>query len=378
MQRLLAMVVLGGLLGCGVGAVEGLDGTGEASEDVTGSCSDYASPDQSGSCHCPSGGACSANGCDSGKWCHLTTNRCVNPPSGCSAGGSSGSTGSAGTSGGTSGGGSTGSVGPSGGTVSLLHFGLTGDTRPPSCNDTSGYPSAIINGIADQFKKENAQFALDLGDHMFVCDYTLATAQAQMQLYQTAQARYPGTWFMTMGNHECSHSPCLKGSQNANYVAFMDALAPIASLPYYSFDVKTEKGLATFVIVADNAWDSTQASWLESTLSTADSKATYTIVARHHPQDDTSVPTNADSLQIIRKHKLSLLLTGHSHQYEHQTADAARDLVLGTGGAPLVASGSGAFNGYALVDQLSSGELQVSVYDVGGTLHDRWSVSPNQ
>jgi len=366
MQRLLAVVVLGGLVGCGVGAVDGIDGTGQSSDDVTTACGDYASPDQSGTCHCPGGGACTANGCGSGKWCHLTTNRCVNPPSGCSAGGSSGSSGS-----------STGSVGASGGTVSLLHFGLTGDTRPPSCNDTASYPSAIIDTIADKFKAEDAQFALDLGDHMYVCDYTLATAQAQMQLYQAAQARYPGTWFMTMGNHECSHNPCLEGSQNANYVAFMNALAPIASKPYYAFDVKTQKGVATFVIIADNAWDSTQASWLESTLATADTKATYTIVARHHPQDDTSVATNADSVQIIRKHKLSLLLTGHSHQYEHQTADGARDLVLGTGGAPLVASGAGAFNGYAMVDQLSSGDLQVSVYDLTGTLRDRWSVGPN-
>ena len=47
------------------------------------------------------------------------------------------------------------------------------------------------------------------------------------------------------------------------------------------------------------------------------------------------------------------LLTGHSHQYEHPSGDGSRDLVLGTGGAPLVASGSGSFNGYAEVDQLN-------------------------
>jgi len=124
-------------------------------------------------------------------------------------------------------------VGPQGGSVTLLHFGLTGDTRPPSCNATSDYPSAIIDGIADAFQTKRMQFALDLGDHMFVCDYALATAQAQMQLYTDATARYSGTWFMTMGNHECSHSPCLSTSKNANYVAFMDALAPVATKPYY-------------------------------------------------------------------------------------------------------------------------------------------------
>jgi hypothetical protein len=197
-----------------------------------------------------------------------------------------------------------------------------------------------------------------------------------MNLYMSAIKGFTNTWFMTEGNHECYKGPCLLGSQNANYLAYMSALAPIAKLPYYSFEVMTSKGLATFVIVADNSWDSTQSAWLDQVLTKADQQATYTIVARHHPEGDTSVSTNADIMQVIRSHKFALFLTGHTHSYQHMTTDQGRDLVLGTGGAPLVAGG--AFHGYALLDQQSNGELQISVYDIASnTLQDQWSVGPN-
>ena len=271
---------------------------------------------------------------------------------------------------------SVGAVTPRGGAVPLLHFGLTGDTRPPSCEDTAHYPTTIINNIADQLTQKGAQFALDLGDHMYVCNDDLTVATAQMNLFVQSTARYLGTWFMTMGNHECWKGPCLAGNQTANYVAFMKALTPISATPYYTFDVQTSLGIATFVVVADNAWDATQSAWLEQTLARADQSATYTIVAKHHPAGDSSVPTNAEVMQIIRSHKFALLLTGHSHLYKHSTTDNGRDLILGTGGAPLIAGG--AFYGYALVDQDPSGQLTLSVFDIASSTQvDQWSVPPS-
>ena len=38
-------------------------------------------------------------------------------------------------------------VGPTGGSVNLLHMGLTGDSRPPSCEDTAHYPTAVVSAI---------------------------------------------------------------------------------------------------------------------------------------------------------------------------------------------------------------------------------------
>ena len=246
-----------------------------------------------------------------------------------------------------------GPVGRTGGTVNLLHFAITGDTRPPNCEDTANYPTPIIDAIADAAKAKGAQFALDLGDHMFVCNNDLAVATAQMNLYMGAIARLQKTWFMTMGNHECFHGPCFLNSQNANYVAYMNALAPLATKPYYSFNVQTSLGRATFVTIADNAWDATQAAWLTQTLADADAHSTYTLVARHHPEADTSVATNPDIMAIVRAHKFALFLSGHTHTYHHGTTDNGRDLVMGIGGAPLISGG--AFNGYGMIDQLPNG-----------------------
>ncbi len=287
-----------------------------------------------------------------------------------------GGTGAGGGGGGGAGGTSTTAIGPTGGTVTLLHFGITGDTRPPNCEDTAGYPTSVITTIAQEFEKLGLAMALDLGDHMYVCNNDLSIATTQMGIYMNAIKSFTGTWFMTMGNHECTGTPCLPGSGNANYVSYMKALAPISKLPYYTLDVQTSLGLVTFVVIADNAWSSAQATWLEATLAAADTKAKYTIVARHHPEGDSTVSTNATSVQIIRNHKFALFLTGHSHYYKHMTTDGGRDLVMGTGGAPLIAGG--AFHGYALIDQQADGHLKVTVYDIGNALQDSWSVGPNQ
>ena len=278
----------------------------------------------------------------------------------------------------TTGGGST--IGPTGGSVTFLHLGITGDTRPPSCTQlgqvTASYPTAIINAIADAFEQRGLDAVLDLGDHMYVCNHDLADAKSQMALYVAAMQRFKGTWFMAMGNHECTSTPCLQGSSNPNYVAYIDALKPVSKLPYYRVDVQTTKGLVAIVVVADNAWDATQKAWLEATLSATDTQAKYTLVARHHPPTDTSVTTNAESAQIIQAHKYALFLTGHSHEYRHLTSHGGRELVLGTGGAPLLATGS--FHGYATIDQQTNGDLKVSVYDImGDVLVDSWSVGPN-
>src|SRR5207302_1044865 len=118
-----------------------------------------------------------------------------------------------------------------------------------------------------------------------------------------------------------------------------------------------------FVTVAVNAWDQTQSTWLEGVLSDADAQSKYTLVMRHHPEGDTSVSTNTTSMALIRRHKFAMFLSGHTHTYHHMTTDSGRDLVIGLGGAPLVAAGA-TYHGYAVIDQQPSGTLQVTVYDL--------------
>ena len=406
------------------GGMGGGNNTG-AGQAGGGSCADYAAPGVSAPCPCSAGHTCAANNCYGGYFCELANLRCVPAPSGCpgaSTGGGGGATGGGGgatgggggaTGGGGSatgggggatgggggatgggggatgggggvrggGGGTTGGgsgVGPAGGTVTLLHFGITGDTRPPNCEDTANYPTAIISGIADALKAKGAQFVVDEGDHMFVCNSSLPIARAQMALFTQATARFGGTWFMTMGNHECWRGPCLLNSTSANYVAFMSSLAPISAKPYYAFNVETQLGRAAFIIIADNAWDGAQQTWLQQALTTADRDARYTFVFRHHPEGDTSVTTNAAVMSIIRQHKFSMFISGHAHEYKHQpNVDSGRDVVLGLGGAPLL--GTATWNGYALIDEQTDGRLKVTVFDLsGGTLRDTWYALPNQ
>ena len=276
----------------------------------------------------------------------------------------------------------TGTVGADGGTVDRLWFATTGDTRPSSCNDTADYPKAAIAQIARAMKALRVQFAVDLGDHMYVCSDTGslsmaeldAAAQAQMGFYLGAIAQGPQAWWMTMGNHECDaayalRQPCIVGApHDPNFAAYMTALK--RPQPYYFNDVQTSAGLARFVVVADDSWDATQSAWLSGTLADADARAKYTIVARHHPVTGTrSGPPEV--LSILQQHKYSLLLTAHNHDYEHDTSSwGSRSAVVGLGGA-------GGFWGFGTVLQNTDGTLTFVQRDANGNpIGAAWSVSP--
>ncbi len=269
-------------------------------------------------------------------------------------------------------------IGPSGGTVDYLRFAFHGDTRPMNCNDTANYPTAIIDGIYQKEAARNVQFAVDLGDHMFACSPdNVTSAPAQMKLYMNATKLLPAITFMTMGNHECTNSQsyCYLNSTQANYKAFMSALAPVSAKPYYSFDVATNLGVATFVLIADNAWDATEQQWLQATLAAADANAKYTIVARHHPIDNTDLATLATEWQIIQQHKYTLFLTGHTHEYKHDTwlDHSGRTVRMGAGGAPL----DGNFYAYGVVQQQMDGKLLVTAYDaMTDNPQDSFTVNP--
>jgi hypothetical protein len=270
-------------------------------------------------------------------------------------------------------GGADAGVGPEGGTVDLLDFTITGDTRPPACDLTLLYPKEIIRAEVLQMSALAPQFALDLGDHMFVCTGSAERASAQMQLYVQALQGFSPPWFMTMGNHECQLADCsgAAGTLDANYRAYLAALEQVSKRdqPFYLIDIQTRLGLARLVFVADNLQSAEQRAWLESTLREADRIAKYTIVAKHHPIDGSHMgPPWAWA--IIRKHKYSLILTAHAHTYAHPAAASGRSAICGLGGASSTATG------FCRVQQLATGELRFVQYDISGNPHDSWSVAP--
>jgi hypothetical protein len=269
-----------------------------------------------------------------------------------------------------------GPVGPTGGTVDRLFFGFTGDTRPSDCG--GAYPTQIITNIFSQLKTAGVQFALDQGDHMFNCGSDFSGARDQMNLYVTAAAGLGKTVFLTMGNHECTGESSMLCSTypygtNPNYTAFMDALKPISPKPFYRFDVATNTGLAVFLVVADDTWNAEQESWLTTQLTDADAHAKYTFVTKHHPDRNTDHPEFQQIYDLVRAHKYTLFLTGHSHLYKRQSSDP-RALVMGIGGAPLAGT---TYNGYGTAVQGTDDRIYVTVYDQAtGNVRDKFDVAP--
>ena len=182
-------------------------------------------------------------------------------------------------------GGGTG-IGPTGGTVDLLDFVLTGDTRPGACNDTANYPTALHQQIVRSMAAVNAQFALDLGDHMYACSQNAQAAQQQMALYTAPLSSFPAPFFMTMGNHECENgADCSANASDVNYAAFAQALRSVSkeTAANYALQIQTRLGRVTVVVVADNFFGAAQQAWLQSTMTDADTGSIATLVAKHHP-----------------------------------------------------------------------------------------------
>ncbi len=256
-------------------------------------------------------------------------------------------------------------IGADGGTASRLYFAVVGDTRPVARDDVAGYPSGVIGMIYGRIGALDPApaFVVSTGDYQYASERG-SSAQAQVALYASARALYPGPLFPAMGNHECTgatNSNC--GSGNPDGMtdplrAFeLGLLAPIGQKePYYEVDVEETGGAwtAKLVVVAANAWSPAQAAWLEAAMSRP---TTYTFVVRHEPAYATTAPGVTPSEAIMARHRYTLALCGHKHSYERSSE---REVIVGNGGAPLTGSKS---YGFAVFDQQPDGSLAVDMVD---------------
>lgn len=250
--------------------------------------------------------------------------------------------------------------------IAALRFGIVGDTRPPSPDDTLHYPTAIITRIWQDLDAETPAlpFVISTGDYMFANAGT-SEQQPQLALYERARATYAGVQFPALGNHECTGataSNCGAGNADGltkNYQAFLQVmLGPIGvTTPYYVEHVAAADAswTAKLVFVACNAWDAGQASWLDAALA---EPTTYTFVVRHEGVDALSGSPCSASQPILEAHPLTLLIVGHTHTYRHQPS--ARQVIVGNGGAPLT---SGRNYGYAVVARRDDGAIALTAYD---------------
>jgi predicted phosphodiesterase len=245
-----------------------------------------------------------------------------------------------------------------------LRFGIVGDTRPPNPGDTAGYPTAIITKIWQDVEAESPSipFVISTGDYMYAD--TAAEVTAQLAIYMQARSAYSGIQYPAMGNHECTGataSNCGPGSDGmtANYTSFISTmLTPLGiANPYYTENVVAADSswTAKFVVVACNAWDASQGTWLSSELA---KPTTYTFVVRHEGTNAVNQTQCGPSQAIIDANPLTLLIVGHTHTYSHYKS--TKEIVVGIGGAPLT---SGTDYGYVVVSRNVSGTLTIKVYN---------------
>ena len=247
-----------------------------------------------------------------------------------------------------------------------LRFAVVGDTRPANEEDTTNYPTAIITKIWQDIQAESPHpdFAVSTGDYMFA-NPSGSMQMTQLNKYMAARAAFTGPQYAAMGNHECTGataSNCGTGAADGvtkNYTDFINTmLQPLGiSQPYYVEHVSAADGswTAKFVIVACNAWNPTQASWLTTALA---EQTTYTFVVRHEGVDSMSQAPCSQSQTIINAHPLTLLIVGHTHTYRHYASD--KEIIVGNGGAPLT---SGMNYGYVIIYRKSDGNLVVNPKD---------------
>ena len=251
-----------------------------------------------------------------------------------------------------------------------FRFAIVGDTRPANEDDVANYPTAVITKIWDdvQALSPAADFAISTGDYQFANPYahgTALTVTKQLDLYLAARSHFTKAVYAALGNHECTGataSNCGAGKADGitpNYTAFMTRMVNPQgfTLPYYTvtFHATDMSWTAKVVVIAANAWDAAQSTWLTQALAMP---TTYTFVVRHEDRSATTAPGVTPSETIIAAHPLTLKIVGHTHTYAHYASE--KEVVCGNGGAPLT---SGMNYGYAVVERLANGDLQFTESD---------------
>lgn len=222
-----------------------------------------------------------------------------------------------------------------------LRFVAVGDTRP----ETSGgaYPTDVALRLFASMNQRDVDFGVFLGDYVYVFPDDYARAKAQMSMFKTARRNFGKPIAYVLGNHEAF---------GGNLVAYQELFS---SQLFYRFSVQTGRGEAKFVVVADNHWGAQQETWLRQELSRT---TATTFVLRHYAMNETSGQRPLIAA-VIREYPVSIVLSGHNHKYEH--AVGSREVIIGTGGAPLV---TGARFGYLTVEQREDGKLALTRWDL--------------
>jgi hypothetical protein len=228
--------------------------------------------------------------------------------------------------------------------------------------------TSIHNTIAGLAKAANPRFTLLCGD---VCgDTTYNTYKNEWFVANELALQAVAPTYNAPGNHE---------TWGTNTKAFFQSPASTSGTQaYYSFDY----GDAHIVSVnnqVDYSVGGTQYNWVQGDLgSTQPWKIVFfhysAYVAGGHGEEPTMIQW---SNNLFAPKNVDLVLTGHSHFYQHNLVNGINHYVLGTAGAPFATLGSAPYviksaleYHYAIID-VTPTTLHMEVITNNGTLLDQ-------
>lgn len=200
------------------------------------------------------------------------------------------------------------------GTPDGIRFVVLGDT---------GTGGAAQVAIARRMSAEPFDLMLFLGDIAYP-DGTASQLETRFFAIYRDFLRYVPA-YPAMGNHE-RHTR--KGAP------YLEAFVLPEPERYYSFDW----GDVHFVATDTTHRDAAQLAWLDADLTK--NKLPWVIVYGHHPMYTNSLRGPQEGIraafgEIVSRHRVDLVVTGHEHQYERFRVSGVNYIVSGGGGGQL-------------------------------------------
>ncbi len=200
------------------------------------------------------------------------------------------------------------------GTAAGIRFVALGDT---------GTGGAAQLAIARRMSAEPFDLMLFLGDIAYD-DGTPSQLESRFFAVYRDFLRYVPA-YPAMGNHE-RHTR--KGAP------YLEAFVLPEPERYYSFDW----GDVHFVATDTTHRDAAQLTWLDADLTK--NKLPWVIVYGHHPMYTNSLRGPQEGIraafaEIVQRHRVDLVVTGHEHQYERFRISGVNYVVSGGGGGQL-------------------------------------------
>ena len=249
---------------------------------------------------------------------------------------------------------------------------LVGAGDIASCNNRGAEATAKILDQVDGL-------VFTTGDNV----YETGTPEEFAKCYESTWGRHKARTRPSLGNHE------MYSGGGGYYGYFGDAAGP-AGRGYYSYDHGAWK-VISLNSEAPAGPGSPQALWLQQELQA--STAQCTVAYWHHPVFSSGYEGDMSRMKyvwrLLYEHRVELVLSGHSHNYERlapQNADGQRDMargirifVVGTGGNGFTALQGIRANSEAINDTslgvlkltLASGSYSWEFLPVaGGSYHD--------